>query len=244
MNSRQSSKKSNPADAVRLDDVSLVLNGRQILRDVSLRIGFHECVAIVGPNGAGKTTLLKVICGLLSPSAGRVEILGTRLDRKSLQRLQRQIAYLPQDVSIDPRTPISVEEVIEIGRFSQGWLRQRLSAADRAAIEEAMRVTGIANLRHRPFGLLSAGQKQRVGLARALAQEASIMLLDEPLSNLDPEAQQDVCATIDRIHASTDVTVVLVTHLIEKIPACCRRTLKMNEGTIAGETGTQTEAGV
>jgi len=224
--------------------VSLVLNGRQILRDVSLRIGFHECVAIVGPNGAGKTTLLKVICGLLSPSAGRVEILGTRLDRKSLQRLQRQIAYLPQDVSIDPRTPISVEEVIEIGRFSQGWLRQRLSAADRAAIEEAMRVTGIANLRGRPFGLLSAGQKQRVGLARALAQEASIMLLDEPLSNLDPEAQQDVCAAIDRIHASTDVTVLLVTHLIEKIPACCRRTLKMNEGTIVGETGIQAGAGV
>lgn len=233
MNSRENSQDPGKGYSIELDHVSLVLKGNTILKDIVLRIGIPACATIIGHNGAGKTTLLKVICGLIKPSSGKVSILGKPLEA-ARTKLQRCIAFLPQDVSIDPRIPISVEEVVEIGRFGNALLGSK-SDEDQRAIEQAMEVTGIVDLRKKPFGLLSAGQKQRVALARALAQEADIMLLDEPLSNLDPEAQEETCATIDRIYESREVAILLVTHLIEKIPRSCSTMFRMEKGRIVGE---------
>ncbi len=233
MNLRANSNQQKRKPAILLEDVSLVHRGSPILKDITLKVDIPECVTIIGHNGAGKTTLLKLICGLIRPTRGKVQILGKSLEGKTTL-LQRRLAFLPQDVNIDPRMPISVEEVVEIGRFGKAWFARK-SPDDIRVIERAMEVTGIVDLRRKPFGLLSAGQKQRVALARALAQDASIMLLDEPLSNLDPQAQEDICKAIDRIYESQRVTILLVTHLIEKIPQSCSTMLRMEKGRIVGE---------
>ncbi len=218
-------------ESILLEDVSLTLGTRKILDRINLRIDLPSSIVILGPNGAGKTTLLKVLCGLLKPTAGSVKFRGLRKNHRS-GLISRYVAYLPQDPNIDPRIPISAEEVVAIGRLARRGLGRGLTGRDHEIVESAMQTTGVLNLKARPYGHLSAGQRQRVALARALAQEARVMLLDEPLNNLDPDGQQEICATIDEIHRSHSVTIVLVTHFLERIPQTCEKAYFMNNGTI------------
>ena len=220
--------------AVRLEGVSFQANGTPIISDLNLTIGTGEFMILLGPNGAGKTTVLKLINGLLAPTAGRVELFGNRLNRATERSLIRKVAYLPQDMPVDSRIPISVRDVVGIGRLAYMGLLGRPGAADDGVIARAMDLVGVADLAGRPFGNLSTGQKQKVSLARALAQEAGIMLLDEPMNNLDPQAQQDICSTIDTIYERTGVTILLVTHLLERIPETATGALLLRQGTIAG----------
>jgi ABC-type cobalamin/Fe3+-siderophores transport system ATPase subunit len=220
--------------ALSLERVSFQANGTMILRDLSLVIETGEFVVLLGPNGAGKTTLLKIINGLIRPTAGRVELLGARLEGADARNLIRKVAYLPQDMPVDSRIPIAVREVVGIGRLAYKGLLGRPGRLDRDVIAQAMDLVGIAELASRPFGNLSTGQKQKVSLARALAQEAEIMLLDEPMNNLDPQAQQDICATVDTICKTTGITILLVTHLLERIPKTATEALLLRQGSIAG----------
>ena len=204
--------------AVSLEQIRLAVDGMSIIHDITLSIDKGEFVLVLGPNGAGKTTLLRLINGLLLPSEGRIRIFGETLTAATAKQIRRRIAYLPQDVSVDTRMPITVREVVSIGRLAHKPLMARLSSRDQGIADNAMALVGVTDLAGRPFGHLSAGQKQKVSLARALSQQADIMLLDEPLSNLDPRAQQDICDTIDAIHGETGKTVLLVTHLLETVP--------------------------
>ena len=213
----------------------MAVNGTPIIHDITLSIDRGEFVLVLGPNGAGKTTLLKLINGLLLPSGGEILVFGKPLTPATAKQIRRRIAYLPQDVAVDTRIPITVREVVSIGRLAHKPLMARFTVRDRAITDEAMDLVGIADLADRPFGHLSAGQKQKVSLARALSQQAEIMLLDEPLSNLDPRAQRDVCDTIDRIHGETGKTVLLVTHLLETVPRSADRAMTMRRGTFAGK---------
>jgi ABC-type Mn2+/Zn2+ transport system ATPase subunit len=221
--------------AVELERVGMVLNGDWILHDLTFSISGGEFLLVIGPNGAGKTTLLKMINGLLRPSRGTIRLFGEMLTPASAKRLRKRIAFLPQDVAVDTRIPISVHEVVSIGRLAHKNAISRISASDRQIVDEALHLVGMSDLAHRPFGRLSAGQKQKISLARALSQQADIMLLDEPLSNLDPKAQQDVCNTIDAIHEETSMTVLLVTHLLETVPSSADRAVLMKQGTFAGK---------
>jgi manganese/zinc/iron transport system ATP- binding protein len=221
--------------AVSLDRVGIVLNGAPVLHDLTFAIEPGEFILVLGPNGAGKTTLLKVVNGLLRASQGTIRLFGETLTSATAKRLRKRIAFLPQDVAVDTRIPITVREVVSIGRLAHKPVIARMAYADERIIEEAMNLVGISGLADRPFGQLSAGQKQKVSLARALSQQADIMLLDEPLSNLDPKAQQDVCDTIDSIHEETLKTVLLVTHLLETVPRSADRALLMKQGTFAGK---------
>jgi ABC-type Mn2+/Zn2+ transport system ATPase subunit len=232
--------KANSADryvhpAVTLERVRLAVNGIPIIHDITLSIADGEFVLVLGPNGAGKTTLLKLINGLLSPSEGEMRVFGEVLKPGSVKTARKRIAYLPQDVAVDTRIPITVRGVVSIGRLAHKRLTARLSAGDRRIAEEAMALVGVTDLAERPFGHLSAGQKQKVSLARALCQQADIMLLDEPLSNLDPRAQRDVCDTIDSIHGQTGKTILLVTHLLETVPRSANRAMIMRQGTFSGK---------
>jgi iron complex transport system ATP-binding protein len=220
---------------VRLEQVRLAVNGIAVIRDITLSVNEGEFVLVLGPNGAGKTTLLKLINGLLLPSGGEIRVFGERLTSATVKQIRRRIAYLPQDVAVDTRIPITVREVVSIGRLAHKPLMARFTGRDRGIADEAMDLVGIADLAERPFGHLSAGQKQKVSLARALSQQAEIMLLDEPLSNLDPRAQRDVCDTIDCIHGETGKTVLLVTHLLETVPRSADRAMIMRQGTFAGK---------
>jgi ABC-type Mn2+/Zn2+ transport system ATPase subunit len=220
---------------VTLEQVGLAVNGIPVIRDVTLSIAQGEFVLVLGPNGAGKTTLLKLINGLLLPSGGQIRVFGDTLTAATAKPIRKRIAYLPQDVAVDTRIPITVRGVVTIGRLAHKPLVARLSGRDRGIADEAMALVGVADLAERPFGHLSAGQKQKVSLARALCQQAEIMLLDEPLSNLDPKAQQDVCDTIDTIHGQTGKTILLVTHLLETVPSSADRALIMRQGTFSGK---------
>lgn len=179
-----------------------------ILQDLSLGVLQGRWVSVVGPNGAGKSTLLKVLAGLL-PAQGQVNLFGQALASLSDRERGMTLAWLAQDESgaLDMR----VDEVVMLGRLPRQGLWGSVTEADRQACQDAMRQTGTRDFAHLYLGQLSAGQQQRVRLARALATQAKLLLLDEPLSNLDPPHQLDWIEVI-RTQVRRGVTVLTVLH--------------------------------
>lgn len=172
------------------------------LHDVSLATSCGACVALIGPNGAGKSTLLKAIAGLIPLAGGRILWRGTKVAKWS-----REIAYLPQRENVDWQFPITVERVVRMGRYPQaGWWKP-FSATDEAAISRAIGLMELTDLAHRQISELSGGQQQRVFLARALAQEAHVLLLDEPFTGLDRNSKAALAATLREIAAEGRLVV-------------------------------------
>ena len=166
----------------------------EALQDVSFATSCGACVALIGPNGAGKSTLLKAVAGLLPIAAGRILWRGTKVARWS-----REIAYLPQRENVDWQFPITVRGVVRMGRYPQaGWWRA-FSLADETAIERAIGLMDLTELADRQISHLSGGQQQRVFLARALAQEAHVLLLDEPFTGLDRNAKATLAPLLRRL---------------------------------------------
>ena len=182
-----------------------------ILGPLDLEVRAGECLAVVGPNGAGKTTLLRLLTGLTPPSSGSLTFAGQPYARLSRRELARRIAYVPQ---IRPaHVPLSVEEVVLLGRYPYlSRLQLAPSGADFAAVEEALLRVGIGELRQRPVDELSGGERQAVFIAAALAQEAQLLVLDEPTLHLDARHQQQLAALLLRLKGSAMRTVVLATH--------------------------------
>ncbi|HVT60133.1 MAG TPA: ABC transporter ATP-binding protein [Thermoanaerobaculia bacterium] len=185
--------------------------GRTVLGPLDLDLRRGECLAVVGPNGAGKTTLLRLLTGLLRPSAGAVSLAGRPLAAFTRRELARRIAYVPQ---IRPaRVPLTVEEVVVLGRYPYlSALQLAPRAADFAAVEEALAVVGIARLRTRPVDELSGGERQAVFIAAALAQEAELLVLDEPTLHLDAGHQRQLAGLLLRLKADAARTVLLASH--------------------------------
>ncbi len=184
---------------------------RTILGPLDLDVRRGECLAVVGSNGAGKTTLLRLLTGLLRPSAGELCYGGRSFPALSRRELARRIAYVPQ---IRPsRVPLKVEEVVLLGRYPHlSRLQIAPRAADFAAVEEALAVVGIAGLKGRPVDELSGGERQAVYIAAALAQQAELLVLDEPTLHLDARHQHDLASLLLRLKSGADRTVVLATH--------------------------------
>jgi len=163
------------------------------------------CVALIGPNGAGKSTLLKAIAGLLPIASGKIFWRGTQVAKWS-----REIAYLPQRENVDWQFPITVSGVVRMGRYPQaGWWRP-FSPTDEAAIERALAAMDLLDLRHRQISALSGGQQQRVFIARALAQQAHVLLLDEPFSGLDRTSKASLAHTLREL--SKEGRLVIAAH--------------------------------
>lgn len=179
-----------------VDRVDVRYRRIEALQGVSMATSCGSCVALIGPNGAGKSTLLKAIAGLIPLTGGRILWRGAKVARWS-----REIAYLPQRENVDWQFPITVDRVVRMGRFPQaGWWRP-FSAADEAAIERAIGLMDLGPLSKRQISELSGGQQQRVFLARALAQEAHVLLLDEPFTGLDRNSKASLAATLREIAA-------------------------------------------
>jgi ABC-type Mn2+/Zn2+ transport system ATPase subunit len=190
---------------LRVEDLRVRYREVDALRDVSLATSCGSCVALIGPNGAGKSTLLKAIAGLLPVCGGRILWRGTKVARWS-----REIAYLPQRENVDWQFPITVSGVVRMGRYPQaGWWRP-FSAADEAAIDHAIALMDLADLRDRQISQLSGGQQQRVFLARALAQEAHVLLLDEPFTGLDRNSKSALASTLR--HLTEEGRLVIASH--------------------------------
>ncbi len=180
-------------------------NGRLALDDISFRLDKGERVAVVGPNGAGKSTLFKVIAGVLQPAKGWAKVYGHGPGGHIC------IAYVPQRSQVDWAFPVSVADVVMMGRIGRLGLLRWPGARDWAYVRQCLEVVGMSDLSDQQIGDLSGGQQQRVFIARALAQEAELMLMDEPLTGLDVNSQEDIFRILDELRRR-QVTVMVATH--------------------------------
>ncbi len=189
---------------IQFDDVSFAYPNTPVLENVNLTIRRGDFACLVGPNGGGKTTLLRLILGLLRPDCGRVRLFG-----QPPEQGRRRVGYMPQHAQLDPQFPVRVWDVVLMGRLG-GRMFGPYSAADRARAAEALAEVGLADFRRRPLAALSGGQRQRVLIARALACDPELLLLDEPTASLDPLVQDDMTELLRRLNER--LTVVLVSH--------------------------------
>ena len=189
-----------------LEDVTVAYNGHRALSDVTFQVPHGARVAVVGPNGAGKSTLFKALVGLLPVRQGRILIHGQPLGSH-----KDCVAYVPQREEVDWRFPVTVADVVMMGRFGNlGWLR-RPGPRDHEIVARSLAQMGMAGLASRPISELSGGQQQRAFLARALAQEPHLLLMDEPFTGVDPATQEATLELLDRLQAQ-QVTIMISTH--------------------------------
>lgn len=219
---------------LRAHGLSVTLGGRTVLHDVDLEAHPGEVLALLGPNGAGKSTLLKALAGLL-PYEGTVEIAETDVAALSPKKRARRISYVPQRSLL--RSALSVEEVVALGRYVHGGSFGGMSKSDKEAIDHALTTAHAAALRDRIFTQLSVGEQQRVLLARALASDAPILLLDEPTAALDVGEAMAVLRLI-RTLAARKHTLVVVLHDLADALSTTDRALLLKDGCVVeqGET--------
>ncbi len=218
---------------IKLENVSTVYEGerRPAIKGINLTLKQNELVYVVGPNASGKTTLLETINGLLPPFKGKVSVFG--LDVQSHGRpIRCQIGYVPQDFMVKPGEPYTALDVVLMGRYGQIGFLHRPEAEDKKKAVEAMKLLGIQELAGRPMGKLSGGQQQKVMLARALAKNPKILLLDEPFSNLDPDSRGQIPSLITKLHEEKDLTTLIVTHDIHHMIDHCNRVIVVTNGKI------------
>ncbi len=210
-----------------IDHITVGYNGQPVLQDIAFQVPHGARVAVVGPNGAGKSTLFKALVGLLPLQAGRILIHG-----QSVGAHQDCVAYVPQREEVDWRFPVTVADVVMMGRYGrQGWLR-RASKADHEVVARALEQMGITDLGERSIGELSGGQQQRVFLARALAQEPHILLMDEPFTGVDIVTQEATLALLEGLKAQ-EVTAMVSTHDLSLAAARFDLVLLLNHQVIA-----------
>jgi zinc transport system ATP-binding protein len=190
--------------------------GRLVLRDVDLRVEAGEFVAIAGPNGGGKTTLLRLVLGLERPTRGRVQV-----DRE-------RAAYLAQRAEVGVHAPVTVRELVEAGRAATRMVG-RLRPEDREAVDAAIERVGLSALAGRPLRRLSGGQQQRAFIAKALAAEPRLLVLDEPTTGVDVEAQEALAGLLDRLHSELGVTILYVSHEFGAVEQFVRRLVLVRE---------------
>jgi manganese/iron transport system ATP-binding protein len=212
--------------ALELKDVSVRYGTRTALDDVSLAVKPGRRVAVVGPNGAGKSTLFNLLAGVRSPDRGRVLIHGHRPERHVC------IAYVTQSSQVDWNFPVSVRDVVMMGRVGEIGLLRQPAAADRQLVQSSLEEVEMSHLAARQIGELSGGQKQRMFIARALAQEADLMLLDEPLAGLDLQSQDKIFSLLDTL-SEQGVTLLFATHDLNLARERFERILLLNRKLVA-----------
>lgn len=189
---------------ISFQDVDFSYNSEPILKDVNLEIHPGEFVSVIGPNGGGKTSLLLLALGMLRPNRGTVQVFG-----RAPERERSRLGYVPQFTRFDPLFPVTVYDVVQMGRLGRFWTGP-YRKEDREAALTALEQVGLAELRRRSFSELSGGQRQRVLIARALATEPEVLLLDEPTANVDRLATDKLYELL--VELNQRLTVVLVSH--------------------------------
>jgi len=218
---------------IEVADISFSYGKDEVLSGISLDVHEGDYLGLVGPNGAGKTTLLKIMLGLLHPTKGEVKLFG-----KELKKFKKwaDIGYVPQKATnFDPNFPATVKEVVEMGRYGRKGLFHRMDKTDEVLAAKALQEVGMQAFENRLIGDLSGGQQQRVLIAKALAGEPKIIFFDEPTSGIDTKTQDEFYALMKKLNQELDLTLVLISHDIEKIMgevmhvACVDRTLVCHE---------------
>jgi manganese/zinc/iron transport system ATP- binding protein len=215
------------APAVEVSGLVVDYDEVRALDGVDARFEAGRLSAIVGPNGAGKSTLVKALVGALRPTAGEIRSFGSALDPR-----RGALSYVPQRSAVDWDFPVTVRDVVSQGRFPHcGWFR-RLRPQDNAAIDAALERTGLTALADRPIGALSGGQQQRAFLARALAHDGAIVLLDEPFAGVDAATEQALLGTLQELRARGRA-IIVVHHDLATVRAWFDDVLLLNRRTVA-----------
>jgi zinc/manganese transport system ATP-binding protein len=212
-----------------LDGIGVRLGGRQVLSDVTFSLGQGEFTGIIGPNGAGKTTLLRVILGLLEPSGGRVLIEGEPLHNKN----KAAIGYVPQKLVIDPDMPLRARDVVSLGLDGHRLGFSFPSRQRRELIEAALRDVGADGYADARVGELSGGEQQRVLIAHALIARPKLLLLDEPLANLDLKSEQEIVEVLGRLAREQQIAVLLSAHDMNPLLGVMNRIVYVANGRVA-----------
>ena len=215
---------------IRVDAISVTYrNGHTALRSASFASPGGSITALVGVNGSGKSTLFKAIMGFVKLDQGSISVLGMPV-REALQR--KLIAYVPQSEDVDWNFPVLVEDVVMMGRYGHMGLLRRPKAADRQAVDAALARVGMGELRTRQIGELSGGQKKRVFLARALAQDSRVILLDEPFTGVDVKTEDAIVRLLGELRDEGRVMLVS-THNLGSVPEFCDRTVLLARTVLA-----------
>lgn len=216
-----------PDPALVLRDVTVSYGRRSALDGVTGRVDRGSSVALIGPNGAGKSTLLKAILGLVPLQRGEIEVLG-----QAPAQARRRVAYVPQAEALDPEFPVSVRQVVLMGRYREvGWVK-RPRRADREIADRALETVRMTDRATDRYGALSGGQRQRVLIARAIAQEAELLLLDEPFNGVDATTQELLLGVLAELQ-SEGVAVVMSTHDLAVAHLACGEVCLLNHHQIA-----------
>ena len=210
-------------------------NGHTALRHASFEIPRGTVTALVGVNGAGKSTLFKAVMGFVPVAKGEIRLLGLPV-REALKR--NLVAYVPQAEEVDWSFPVLVEDVVMMGRYGHMGFLRRPSKVDRDAVDQALARVNMQDFRHRQIGELSGGQKKRVFLARALAQDGRVILLDEPFTGVDVKTEEQIIALLGELRAEGRVMLVS-THNLGSVPEFCDRVVLV-KGTVLAHGPTET----
>lgn len=215
--------------AISLSNINLITsNNKYILKNINIDINKGDCVSISGHNGAGKTTLFKLVNGLIKPTSGTVKIFNNQLNNE----IKKQIGYIPQINKFEENIPITVKQVIEIGITARKGIFKSLSNQDKVFVTDIAKKLDIYDLLDVPIGKISGGEMQKVSIARVLAQQADIILLDEPLSNLDIKSQKNIIEIIEKIHSDKEHTILIILHNLEQKPKCCNKEIVLEKGEV------------
>jgi len=224
MNHDMTSAASTPVLAVR--GVTFSYASTPILTEVDFRVEPGEFTGLIGTNGSGKTTLLRIILGLASPDSGEIELSGGA----------RSVGYVPQKVALDPGLPIRVRDLVTLGVDGNRYGMRRRSAKREAAVQETMEAVDISHLAERRLGELSGGEFQRVLIAHALVSEPPLLLLDEPLANLDPGSVSGIVALLARVAREKGVAIILSAHEMNPLLPVMDRVVYIANGRVASGT--------
>lgn len=220
--------------AIEAQDLELAFGRRTVLRVPRLAVHRCEAMAVLGRNGAGKTTLLKACLGSHRPAAGRLRVLGQDLSELAWWqrlRLQRRIGYVPQSLANTSEVPLTVREVVAMGRTAAAGLLRPLGRSDWRLVDAWLERLGLADLAKRRFREVSGGEQRKTIVARAMVQQPEILLLDEPTAWLDLGWREQIVQLLQDLYMQTRMTIVLVCHELEVLPPCCRRVVMLADGT-------------
>jgi zinc transport system ATP-binding protein len=205
MNGTEIETRTMPQEVISIRNLWAGYENDVVLENINLSVKALDFIGLIGPNGGGKTTLIKVLLGLLPPTRGEVRILG-----QPVKTGRRNIGYVPQLVEFDRDFPVSVWDVARMGRLGQRGLLRQYTTQDNEIVAEALDKVDMLSLRNRPIGELSGGQRQRVYIARALATQPKILLLDEPTASVDPEVSNNIYQLLSRLN--DHITILMISH--------------------------------
>lgn len=219
-------------------DVGLNIGERALLENINLSIRQGEFLSILGPNGAGKSSLMSLMSLTWKPTKGLLKIFGEDAQKFSVKQInqrRRRIGLVPQQVHFNWAVPLTVYEVVEMAQIGMDKAERFPKSEEKRLIESSLEQMGIQSLSRRPYRSLSGGERQKVQLARALAQQPEILILDEPTAGLDMDWQERLVQLIINLYRRYSLTVILATHITGHIPPCCSRIILLGSGRIIAD---------